>query len=164
MLWEFQKQKHENSTKSVEVWEKENTQIVEATVSLPLARKQSLMSVEYYVVGALKFGFMTPQDWLLTNRNKFLSLLCTTNSHHCEEILQVAADIRFQTCSLVKLLITGRDDCQSVHELSSLNDLFSWHSSCVTCMSSLTKCQKTLPSGFWLSFYQENQLSFNHCL
>ena len=61
----------------------ENTQIVEATVSLPLARRQSLMSVEYYVVGALKFGFMTPQDWLLTNRNKFLSLLCTIKSHHC---------------------------------------------------------------------------------
>lgn len=56
----------------------ENTQIVEATVSLPLARKQSLMSFESYVVGALKFGFMTPQDWLLTNRNQFLSLLCTT--------------------------------------------------------------------------------------
>lgn len=102
----------------------ENTQIVEATVSLPLARKQSLMSFESYVVGALKFGSMTPQDWLLTNRNQFCHSY-VQQSHNCEEIFQVAAHVRFQTCSLVQLLMTGRGDCQNVHELCSLNDLFS---------------------------------------
>lgn len=79
MVWEFQKQKYENSTNSLVVWMNEDAQILEATVSPPPARKQALMSFESYVVGALKFGLMTPQDWLPTNQNEFLSLLYKTN-------------------------------------------------------------------------------------
>lgn len=61
------------------VWRNRKDQVLRASVVPPPTKKKALISFESYVDEAVNFRCMTPQDWLPTSQDKYLSLMCTTN-------------------------------------------------------------------------------------
>lgn len=115
-VWEFQKQKYENLTNSMVLWMNEEAQLLGVSVLPPPAKKQAFLSSESYVDETLNIGSMS-HNQLPTNWNEYLSLMCTTNeATTVKRVLQVVADIRFQTYLLVEQLMTSeKGDGQKVH-------------------------------------------------